>query len=161
MEIWDAYDQYGIITGLTLNRDQNIPQGLFHLVVDVILFHEDGDVLMMKRHPKKKAFPAYFEATAGGSALKGENAKQAILRELKEETGIVPQCLTFLNREWFSERSYFVDHFIAKYNGAKDIITLQEGETVDYIWLKPEYIDLFLSKNKLIPSQIKLLKSLI
>ncbi|MBW1570460.1 NUDIX hydrolase, partial [Streptococcus sp. SPC0] len=81
--------------------------------------------------------------------------------ELKEETGIVPQCLTFLNREWFSERSYFVDHFIAKYNGAKDIITLQEGETVDYIWLKPEYIDLFLSKNKLIPSQIKLLKSLI
>lgn len=142
MEIWDAYDQYGFITGLTLNRDQNIPQGLFHLVVDVILFHEDGDVLMMKRHPKKKAFPAYFEATAGGSALKGENAKQAILRELKEETGIVPQCLTFLNREWFSERSYFVDHFIAKYNGAKDIITLQEGETVDYIWLKPEYIDL-------------------
>ncbi|BBN22022.1 MutT/nudix family protein [Streptococcus agalactiae] len=49
MEIWDAYDQYGFITGLTLNRDQNIPQGLFHLVVDVILFHEDGDVLMMKR----------------------------------------------------------------------------------------------------------------
>ena len=22
MEIWDAYDQYGFITGLTLNRDQ-------------------------------------------------------------------------------------------------------------------------------------------
>lgn len=56
MEIWDAYDQYGFITGLTLNRDQNIPQGLFHLVVDVILFHEDGDVLMMKRHPKRKLF---------------------------------------------------------------------------------------------------------
>ncbi|MFX3764195.1 NUDIX domain-containing protein, partial [Streptococcus suis] len=42
----------------------------------------------MKRDTTKPSYPDDYEATAGGSALFGERAEQAILREVREETGI-------------------------------------------------------------------------
>lgn len=72
MELWDAYDRDEKRTGGELVRGEPIPDGLYHLVCEVLVRHADGDYLLMKRARSKKGYPGLYEATAGGSALKGE-----------------------------------------------------------------------------------------
>ncbi len=43
----------------------------------------------MQRSFQKEIYPGKWEIGAGGSAIKGEDKIQAVLREIKEETGIV------------------------------------------------------------------------
>ncbi len=89
MERWDAYTKDGTLTDIVLIRGEAIPAGLYHLVCEVLVRHEDGSYLCMKRSMSKPNYPGYYEATAGGSALRGEDKVQCIKRELFEETGIV------------------------------------------------------------------------
>ena len=89
MEKWDAYTRDGIRTEVELTRGEPIPEGLYHLVCEVLVRHVDGSYLCMKRSMSKPNYPGWYEATAGGSALKGEDKLQCIKRELEEETGIV------------------------------------------------------------------------
>ena len=88
-EIWDAYLSNGEKAGIDLVRGELIPEGLYHLVVDVAIRHVDGDFLLMKRSQNKATDPGLYELSAGGSALKGESPFDAAKRELFEETGIV------------------------------------------------------------------------
>ena len=88
MEYWDAYDEnMNLIEGMTLTRGETVPDGVFHLVCDIFLEHEDGTILIMQRDPSKE-YGSLWEATAGGSALKGESPLECAQRELYEETGI-------------------------------------------------------------------------
>lgn len=100
MELWDAYDaEFNKIWGMTLVREEaeKIPPGVFHLVCDIIVKHTDGTWLLMQRDPRKP-WGGMWEATAGGSALKGEAPLECALRELREETGIIAAGLTEVGR---------------------------------------------------------------
>ena len=44
METWDAYYADGTPAGRDLVRGEAIPEGLFHLVVEVTVRHADGDL---------------------------------------------------------------------------------------------------------------------
>ena len=93
MELWDAYDKdFKKIQGVTLIRGEEIPEGFFHLVCDIIVRHIDGSYLIMKRDKSKRRGGAW-EATAGGSALQGEDPVTCAARELREETGITSDNL--------------------------------------------------------------------
>ena len=90
MELWDAYDKdFQKLAGKTLVRGELIPQGLYHLVCDIIVRHADGAYLLMQRDPRKP-WGGMWEATAGGSALAGETPLECAARELREETGATP-----------------------------------------------------------------------
>lgn len=71
MELWDAYREDGTFAGCNLVRGEVIPEGLFHLVSEVIVRHEDGMFLLMQRDLIKPNFPGLYEASAGGSAVVG------------------------------------------------------------------------------------------
>ena len=43
------------------------------MVCEILVRHTDGDYLLMQRDFRKSNFGGYYEATAGGSALKGED----------------------------------------------------------------------------------------
>ncbi len=88
MEIWDAYKKDGSLAGCDLYRGKSIPEGLFHIVSEVLVRHIDGTYLLMQRDWNKKGYPGLFDASARGSILKGETPYQGAVRELKEETGI-------------------------------------------------------------------------
>lgn len=133
MEKWDAYLENGEKTGRYLTRGQwPLPDGLYHLVVEVLVQHVDGHILFMKRDINKPSYPNYFEASAGGSALAGESTEEAILREFEEETGITPLTLTFLDRNLYREDACFIERFIATTDCPKSAVRLQEEETTDY-----------------------------
>ena len=154
MELWDAYDsQFNKIKNKTLIRGEIIPTGLFHLVCDVIVKHTDGTYLLMKRDPNKH-YGGMWEATAGGSALKGEDPLGCAKRELKEETGIISNNLVEVGREANEQtRSIYVE-FLCETDWNKDNITLQEGETVDFCWVTKEEL-LNMKKDELVTERMQ------
>ena len=138
MELWDAYDAEGNRTGGLLVRGEPVPEGLYHLVCGILVKHTDGTYLMMKRDPRKKGWPNAYEASAGGAVLAGETAYEAALRELWEETGIRAENLTPLYEE--CDRHAHYRSFLCITDIPKDQITLQEGETVGYLWATRDQI---------------------
>lgn len=99
MEIWDGYCRDGSPAGVELVRGEAVPEGLYHLVCEIIVEHRDGSILAMQRDPHKPNHPGAWETTAGGSALKGEDPLTCARRELYEETGLRVESLELLGRE--------------------------------------------------------------
>ena len=63
MELWDAYDrELNKLGGVTLVRGEEVPDGMYHLVSEVIVKHTDGEFLLMQRAPTKH-FGGMWEAT--------------------------------------------------------------------------------------------------
>ena len=77
VEIWDAYHADGTLAGCDLVRGEPIPDGLYHLVVVIIVQHSDGTLLLMKRDYKKPSFPGYYECSAGGAVSFGKKQVSA------------------------------------------------------------------------------------
>ena len=49
MELWDAYDrELNKLGGVTLVRGEEVPDGMYHLVSEVIVKHTDGEFLLMR-----------------------------------------------------------------------------------------------------------------
>lgn len=151
MEIWDAYYADGRRAGCDLVRGERIPDGLFHLCCEILVRHTDGEYLLMQRDHGKPTFPGYFEATAGGSALKGESPYDCALRELGEETGIDPLTLEEVG-VYTSDNTIF-HCFVALTDCDKGCITLQEGETISYKWLSEGEFVRFINSCEVIPFQ--------
>jgi len=88
MEKWDLYDAKRNKLNRTVNRGEPLPPGTYHLVVHLCLFNSDGQLLCQRRTITKATYPLYWDVTVGGSALSGEDSKQAIHREVVEEIGL-------------------------------------------------------------------------
>lgn len=135
MELWDAYDRdFNRIDGQILVRGEPIPDGLYHLVSDVLVRHADGDYLLMRRDARKH-FGGLWEASAGGSALRGETARACAVRELREETGIAAENMTEVGRVVSDETPTLYVEFLCVTDCDKDAVTLQDGETDAYRWV--------------------------
>ena len=72
MENWDGYLTDGNLANRDLFRDE-LPKGLYHLVSAILVRHIYGDYLLIKRDARKPNYGGYYEAPAGGSALKRAN----------------------------------------------------------------------------------------
>ncbi len=151
MELWDGYDQDGGLTGIDLIRGEPIPRGLYHLVSDILVRHTDGDYLLMRRDCSKPNFGGWEEATAGGSALKGESSLTCAIRELREETGIQAATLEEFGR-YRSHNTIYVQYLCVT-EVTKDAVKLQEGETVSYRWVSEAEFIAFVNSGSMIPTQ--------
>ena len=158
MEIWDAYDRQGVKTGKDLIRGDEIGEGLYHLVCEVVVRHRDGDYLLPQRDFGKEAYPGYEEIGAGGSALKGETPLQGAVRELREESGIEAGELEEIYRS-VSHAGHGIHYgYLCVTDAAKDSVTLQEGETIGYRWIGKEELIRFFDSDRCIPAQRERLK---
>ena len=135
MELWDAYDsKLNKIDGVTLVRGEQIPDGYFHLCSEIIVRHTDGTYLIMQRD-KRKHLGGMWEATAGGSALQGEDPLACAKRELQEETGITSDKLVEIGRVLhYVHKTYYVDYLCVT-DVDKNSVVLQDGETSAFKWV--------------------------
>lgn len=138
MELWDAYDAHlNVIAGQVLVRGEKIPKGVYHLVSEVIVRHQDGTYLLTQRNPRKN-LGGMWEATAGGSALQGESPLECVKRELREETGILTDDFIEVGRVLHQRHQTYYINYLCHTDVDKDSIVLQEGETSAYKWVTAE-----------------------
>ncbi len=138
MEIWDIYDENKKRTGRTMKRnDWNMKEGDFHLTVLGIIQRKDGKFLITKRVKTKAWAPGWWEVS-GGAAMAGEESQDAIIREIREETGLDVSraegglAYTYKRINPEEKDNYFVDVYRFVLDFAESDIVLQEGETDGY-----------------------------
>ncbi len=133
MEYNDIYDENRCLTGRLHRRGSRWHKGEFGLVVCVWVYDGKGSVLLTRRAPEK-TFAGTWE-NSGGAALAGETSRQAIARELFEETGIRAEPEEFELLESCREYSTFYDHYCLRRDPETQLIKLQPGETDDAKWV--------------------------
>lgn len=148
-EFWDAYDENEKLLGYSVPRSmaKSLPEGVFHVVVMVYTLTDKGRVLVTQR-ARNKTYPLKWEVT-GGSILTGESPMTGAARELHEETGIVQKPEALITLYSFVDYERHAIYHSYMHMVPDDIhVTLQEGETRDYMFLPyDEFVELVKSER--------------
>jgi len=128
-ELWDVYDAQRRPTGRTHRRGDPLAPGEYHLVVHACLRRPTGEFLITRRAPTK-GFPLLWE-NPGGSADAGEDSLTAVLREVREETGLCvrPECARLVMQVTRPES--FSDIYELTHDFELSDVRLLPGETID------------------------------
>lgn len=84
MEKRDLYDKNRKKVGIAINKDDDIPDGCYIMVVMIIMQNNKGKYLIQKRSELKGGKWAF----TGGHPKSGETSLEGIISEVKEELGI-------------------------------------------------------------------------
>ena len=133
MELNDIYDIDRNLTGRTHRRGTPWRRGEYGLVVCVWVYDGKGKLLLTRRAPEK-SFAGTWE-NSGGAAQAGETSRQAIVRELREETGIVAGAEEFTLLETTRDKNAHYDFYCLKRDVPIEKVVLQPGETDDARWV--------------------------
>ena len=155
-EIWDVVDSEGCPTGRIVKKGIPMQPGDYHLAVSVWIVNEKGEFLISRRVSSKTAAPGMWETT-GGSALAGEDALTAALRETKEELGIAldpGKGTLFSEYIWphsdGSGAAFFSVWLFRQEVPLADIV-LQREETCDVRWVCKEELRRLIAEGSFIP----------
>ena len=147
MEKRDLYDENRNLTGETMFKGEEIPEGKYIIVVLVYIQNSDGKFLIQKRSERKNG----KYATTGGHPKSGENSIQGIITEVKEEIGIElkPEDLQlyFTGRE--DNEQVFFDDYYAKIDVPNiENLVLQEEEVASVHWFTTDEIHKLMKEGK-------------
>ena len=132
----DIYDESGRPTGRIHRRGSQWKSGEYGLVVCVWVYDGAGNLLLTRRAPGK-SFAGTWE-NSGGAAKAGETSRQAIARELREETGIRAEESEFEFLRRVKDRNSFYDHYCIRREVPLEKVVLQPGETDGVKWVSFE-----------------------
>ncbi len=133
MEFNDIYDKDRRLTGRLHRRGDRWRKGEYGLVVCVWVYDGKGNLLLTRRAPQK-SFAGTWE-NSGGAAKAGETSRQAIVRELFEETGIRAEESEFELLESSRDNAAFYDYYCLRREVPLAEIVLQPGETDGARWV--------------------------
>ncbi len=146
MERWDIYDKNKQRTGRTMARnDWCLKDDEYHLTVLGVVARPDGRFLITRRVMTKHWAPGWWEVS-GGAALAGEDSRDAVLREVKEETGLDVSkaeggyLFTYHRENPGKGDNYFVDVYRFILDFQESDITAQETETDGFLLATAEQI---------------------
>lgn len=106
-----------------LVRGEKIPKGVYHLVSEVIVRHQDGTYLLTQRNPRKN-LGGMWEATAAVSALQGENPLECVKRELRKETVILTDDFIEVGRVLHQKHQTYYVNYLCHTDVDKDSIVI-------------------------------------
>lgn len=148
MEEWnDIYDAQRRRTGRRHLRGTAWGPEEYGLVVCVWVYDGRGKLLLTRRAPEK-SFAGTWE-NSGGAVKAGETSRQAIARELYEETGIQAQPEEFELLDTDRERNIFYDHYCLFRRVSLKSIVLQPGETDNVMWASFGKVDWMIRTGKM------------
>ena len=147
MELNDIYDAQGQLTGRVHRRGKPWNEGEYGLVVCVWVYDGKGNLLLTRR-ARGKSFAGTWE-NSGGAAKAGETSREAIARELEEETGISaqPEEFEYLGSDRDRHTHY---HFycLCRQTPLNEIL-LQPGETDGVQWASFEKVHEMIKSKKI------------
>lgn len=143
MELWDIYDEERRLTGRTIARGETLSEGEYHLVVHACIFNSEGKMLIQQRQSFKQGWPNLWDISAGGSALAGEDSRQAMEREMFEELGLKMDLTDVRPRFIVNFTGGFDDIYIVEKDVCLEDLKLQYEEVQAVRWVsKEEYLQM-------------------
>lgn len=88
MELWDLYDKHRKLTDQTMVRGDAMLKDTYHLVIHVVIFNSENQMLIQKRKYDKASNPNMWDISVGGSVTAGETSQLGAMRETEEELGL-------------------------------------------------------------------------
>lgn len=149
-EYWDIYDVDRKLTGKTIKRGDAFAEGEYYVCCEIWIMNSKNQMLMTQRHPAKKAGGLW--EFSGGGVLAGETTKQAAVREISEEIGVIIDESELELLEVFKNRNYFMDIFAVRKDINLNELILQADEVVDAKFLTDEEIEDMISESKVVRS---------
>jgi len=115
------------------HKKYNYPEA----IVGALIINNNDKLIFCKSHKWKGKYTIF-----GGHIEYGESIENAVIREVKEETGLETQIIANIGisdsifNSGFHEKKHFVFvDFLCKYDGGEDDITINEEYEDDYKWV--------------------------
>lgn len=146
MEKRDLYDIHRRLTGESIYKGEQIPQGKYINVVLSFMQNSKGDFLIQKRSLRKNG----KFASTGGHPKSGETSLQGMMTEIKEEIGLIvhPSELNLLYSDRDDNDQIFLDIYYMKKDFNICDLILQREEVESVFWLSKQEIETLID-NKL------------
>jgi isopentenyl-diphosphate Delta-isomerase len=118
--------------------------GVLHRAFSLFVFNHRGELLIQKRHPSKRLWPAYWSNSCCSHPRAGEQIEIAAARRLHEELGLAAK-LEFVYK--FEYRAEFgalgTEHELCSvFVGATDREpAINTNEIADWRWIAPAPLD--------------------
>ena len=118
----DLVDDDDVVIGTGLRSDCHGDPSLIHRAVHVLVFNDQGKLLLQKRSADKLIQPGKWDSSVGGHLDLGEDYRHAAAREMYEEIGVQNVPLTELYRSKIRNQieSENIVTYLALWNGAID-----------------------------------------
>lgn len=144
MEVRDLVNKYRQKTGKTIRKGDKIPEGYYIQVVCICIQNRKGEYLVQKRTKEKNG----KYGITSGHVLSGENSIDAILREVKEETGIELTRNDIKLVKSKVEEHDFVDIYYTKKEIDIENLNVQTEEVEEIKWMKEKEIENLCNKGE-------------
>ncbi len=120
-------------------------RGLRHRAVHILVFNDQGQLLMQKRSMKKDLNQGLWDTSAAGHVDFGEDYDDCAPRELREELGIEAELLKLFKLEATPGLGMeFIQVYRGRHNGP---FSIAPDEIDEIRWLEPGDIDLQVEAN--------------
>ena len=143
----DIYDRDRNLTGRVHLRGTRWKKGEYGLVACVWVYDGRGHILLTRRAPEKSGAGSW--ENSGGAVQAGENSRQAIARELFEETGIRAEEEEFELLDTGCDGSTHYDYYCIRRQVPLSEIVLQPGETDDVRWATFQEVHRMIREKKI------------
>lgn len=160
-EYWKVYDKNGKSKNKTIRKGEILRSGEYHLVVEGWIRRSQDEFLLQKRSKNKKLFANMWYCSVGGSVHAGEEAKNALIRESKEELDLdIRDARIRLKRIITGDHCIFYIYLVDKVFDIEEL-KLQKEEVCDVRIANVEQIKDLVKKGSMvnIPYYSKFFKS--
>lgn len=156
-EYLDLYDKNRKPLNKTILRGEKIEDNEYFIVVLGILINNKNEILLTKRSETKSIAPGLWECTAG-SIISGESSLNAIIREIKEETGLTIKETDIVFQHSFNERNAIFDVWLTSENISFINLKLDPLEVDEAKILHVKELKNFINQNNVTKSLYEVLK---
>lgn len=140
-ELWELYTYEKKKTGLYYDRTagQPIPEGFYHKEAEIWVKNEDGEILLIQRHPSC-TYPLMWENARGAVAV-GEDVIKGAARILFENTAMnaKKEELVFLGETVY--QNSFMNSYLYKLKDSSFILHLQPHKTIEARYTTSDILD--------------------
>jgi isopentenyldiphosphate isomerase len=160
MELFDIYDRYRQPTGRTKPRGEKFLPGEYRIVIRIVIFNENGQMLIQRRTDTKHGWAGMWDVSVGGSVQSNENSQAGAQRECTEEIGIEYDFSELTPVLTITTEDVFDDIYILRLSPDITALKLQESEVAAVKWAAYDEIIDMIRSGVFIPyyeSSIKLL----
>jgi isopentenyldiphosphate isomerase len=150
-EFFPLVTEDGEVIGKASRKECHSGTFLLHPVVHLHVFNSEGEIYLQKRNMNKDIQPGKWDTSVGGHVDYGEEVPEALLREVREELGILDFAPEFITRYKFvsTQEAELVNVYTTIFNGE---ITPDPGEISEGRFWTLDEVESQLGKNIFTPN---------